>query len=95
VGFGLGIEFWEVLIVGRQSKAGSPVTGRAGSVPAGGGSSLLDTQQTALFLNTTPRFVRRLVHERRIPHLKIGRFVRFDPDELRSWLDECRQEPIL
>jgi len=35
-------------------------------------------------------FVRRLVAERRIPFLKIGKYVRFDPDELAAWLDAQR-----
>jgi len=33
---------------------------------------------------------RRLVAERRIPFLKIGKFVRFDPDEVATWLDQQR-----
>jgi len=39
---------------------------------------------------TSVRHVRRLVSERRIPYLKVGRFVRFDPAELATWLDERR-----
>jgi hypothetical protein len=30
------------------------------------------------------------VAERRIPFLKVGRFVRFDPGELNVWLDDHR-----
>jgi excisionase family DNA binding protein len=41
-------------------------------------------------LDVSVRFVRRLVHERRIPFLKIGKFIRFDPDEIDSWLDSHR-----
>jgi hypothetical protein len=36
--------------------------------------------------------VRRLVEERRIPYRKIGRLLRFDPDEVEAWLDRCRIE---
>jgi excisionase family DNA binding protein len=52
---------------------------------------LLDIDETARLLNTTPRFVRRLVQERRVPYLKVGRFIRFDPDEIDAWLDGCRR----
>jgi excisionase family DNA binding protein len=35
-------------------------------------------------------FVRRLVAERRIPFLKIGKYVRFDSDEVALWIDAQR-----
>jgi excisionase family DNA binding protein len=44
----------------------------------------------AQILGVTPRFVRRLVAERRIPFFKIGKFVRFDPRELHMWIDGRR-----
>ena len=50
------------------------------------GRPLLDTDAVAAALCVTPRHIQRLVSERRIPHVKVGRFVRFDPDELKSWL---------
>lgn len=54
---------------------------------------LLDTDGVAHVLSVTPRHVRRLVAERRIPFLKVGRFVRFDPASLNLWLDGQRVEP--
>jgi len=51
---------------------------------------LLDAIEVAEILHTTPRHVRRLVEERRIPFLKVGRFVRFDPDEIGIWLSSHR-----
>ena len=53
-------------------------------------TGLLDIGALAAHLGVTPRFVRRLVHERRVPFLKIGKFVRFDPGEIERWVDECR-----
>ena len=44
-------------------------------------------------LGVTERFVRRLVAEDRVPFLKIGKFVRFDPREIDEWVDECRRLP--
>ena len=53
-------------------------------------SHLLDIHGVAEVLSVTPRHIQRLVAERRIPFLKIGRFVRFDRAELSVWLDEQR-----
>lgn len=55
--------------------------------------ALLDIGAVAEALSVTPRHVQRLVSERRIPYLKVGRFVRFDPAELNVWLDKLRVEP--
>jgi excisionase family DNA binding protein len=41
----------------------------------------------------SPRFIRRLVAERRIPYLKLGRHVRFDPADLDAFLSAGRVEP--
>lgn len=42
-------------------------------------------------LGVNQRHVRRLVAEGRIPYLKWGRLLRFDPDELDAWLDRARR----
>lgn len=34
-----------------------------------------------------------LVAERRVPYLKVGKYVRFDADDLDRWLDTCRVDP--
>jgi excisionase family DNA binding protein len=47
---------------------------------------LLDIAALADRLGITERHVRRLVAERRIPFLKVGRFVRFDPAAVGAWL---------
>jgi excisionase family DNA binding protein len=51
---------------------------------------LMDVQGVSEVLNVTPRHIQRLVAERRIPYLKVGRFVRFDPGELNMWLEDQR-----
>lgn len=53
-------------------------------------ASLLSIEQLADWLGVTDRFIRRLVAERRVPFLKIGRFIRFDPAEIEHWLDSQR-----
>lgn len=52
---------------------------------------LLDVNDVAVRLGVTVRFVRRLVAERRVPYVKVGKFVRFDPAELEAWVDDARR----
>jgi len=53
---------------------------------------LLDVNQVAERLGVSPRFVRRLIDERRIPFCKLGKFVRFDPGDVDAWVAERRVE---
>jgi excisionase family DNA binding protein len=43
--------------------------------------------ETAQWLNVPERMVRRLVTERRIPFVKVGRYVRFRPEDVEGWRD--------
>lgn len=52
---------------------------------------LLTMDQLALRLGVTHRHVRRLVTERRVPFLRVGRSIRFDPATIVEWLDSARQ----
>ena len=52
---------------------------------------LMNLDEVAERLGVNQRHVRRLVAERRIPYLKWGHLLRFDPDELEAWLDRARQ----
>ena len=54
---------------------------------------LLDIDGLADRLGVGERFVRRLVEERRIPFLKIGRLVRFDVGDVEAWIASQRVEP--
>jgi len=47
---------------------------------------LLTIDQLVDRLGTSTRHIRRLIAERRIPYLKVGKLVRFDPDEINEWL---------
>ena len=53
-------------------------------------AQLLTIDQLAFQLGTSVRHVRRLVAERRVPYVKVGRWVRFDPAVIASWLDQHR-----
>jgi len=52
---------------------------------------LMDLPALAEWLGVNHRHVRRLVAERRIPFLKWGHLLRFDPDEIEAWLDQARR----
>jgi excisionase family DNA binding protein len=54
----------------------------------------LTVAETAEYLNTSERFVRRLVAERRIAFHRVGRHLRFAVTDLDAWLVACRVEPL-
>lgn len=60
-----------------------------GTRPAG--SKLVDIEAVASQLGVSVRHVRRLVFERRIPFIKWGHLLRFDLDEIATWIDGWRQ----
>ncbi len=52
--------------------------------------NLLDITALADHLSVDVRHIRRLVAERRIPFIKWGHLLRFDPGEIAAWIDENR-----
>jgi excisionase family DNA binding protein len=54
---------------------------------------LLKPEEAAERLNVSLRFIRRLCHERRLPYTKVGKFVRFDAEELEAWISAQRVDP--
>jgi excisionase family DNA binding protein len=54
---------------------------------------LVDIPTLAANLGVNDRHIRRLVFERRIPFIKWGRLVRFDPDEIGRWIEEATIPP--
>ena len=53
----------------------------------------LDINAAAAYLGVRPRFIRRLVDERRIAFFKVGRFVRLDPNVLDQFLADSVVPP--
>ncbi len=51
---------------------------------------LMDITGVADRLGVSVRYVRRLVAERRIPYIKLGHLLRFDPRTIDDWLDNAR-----
>lgn len=52
---------------------------------------LMDLAAVAHRLGVNQRHIRRLVAERRIPFLKWGHLLRFDPEDIEAWLDTARR----
>ena len=49
--------------------------------------ALMNIEQAADRLGVSVRHMRRLVSERRIPYLKWGHLLRFDPKDIDDWLE--------
>jgi excisionase family DNA binding protein len=54
---------------------------------------LLTIDELADHLSVTVRHIRRLIAERHVPYVKVGKFVRFDTADIACWLDSARQPP--
>lgn len=54
---------------------------------------LVDISGAAVRLGVSVRHVRGLVAERRVPFIKWGHLLRFDPIELERWIADHRVEP--
>lgn len=66
----------------RSEESGPGRCGREGERPG-----LWTLEETADWLAVSERMVRRLVAERRIPYVKVGRYVRFRPEDVEAWRD--------
>jgi excisionase family DNA binding protein len=51
----------------------------------------LTVRQVAKLLNFTQNKVYRLVRQKRIPHYRKGKSIRFDPEELYEWYKEYQK----
>jgi excisionase family DNA binding protein len=54
---------------------------------------LLDAKGAAALLNVPPTWVLAEARADRIPHVRLGRYVRFDAAELQRWWQARRQGP--
>lgn len=52
---------------------------------------LINARETAVMLAISSRTLWKLTASGDIPHVRIGRAVRYDPRDLRSWIDRRRQ----
>lgn len=51
---------------------------------------LLKPEEVATMLQLKRKTVVTMAREERLPCVRIGRFVRFDPDEIRRWINDHR-----
>jgi excisionase family DNA binding protein len=56
--------------------------------------TLIDIDTLAVHLGVSVRHIRRMIDERRIPFVKVGKFVRFDVDEIVRWVDDHRTDVL-
>jgi excisionase family DNA binding protein len=77
--------------MGNTTAVRRPKTGSAGAGPTRKDiPELIDIEAVAGRLGVGVRHVRRLVAERRIPYIKWGHLVRFDPVEVAAWVERSR-----
>jgi excisionase family DNA binding protein len=61
---------------------------------AGPVGELLTVEAAAQYLSTSVRFVRRLIAERRIEFIKVGRHVRISERALADFIEAGRVRPV-
>ena len=52
---------------------------------------LLDAREVAEWLGVPVSWVRESTRSGAIPHVRLGRYVRFELVQVEAWLEECRQ----
>jgi excisionase family DNA binding protein len=55
--------------------------------------ALIDAKAASLMLGVPHTWLLAQAREGRIPHHRLGHYVRFNPDDLREWLQETRSMP--
>ena len=58
------------------------------------GDRLLTVEAAAEWLSTKPRFIRRLIAERRIEFVKVGRHVRISESALANFIEAGKVSPL-
>ncbi|MCA1657028.1 MAG: helix-turn-helix domain-containing protein [Actinobacteria bacterium] len=56
-------------------------------------SPLVDANVAAQLFGVPPTWLLAQARARKVPHHKLGHYVRFDLDELIDWLEETRVDP--
>jgi excisionase family DNA binding protein len=56
-----------------------------------GSDRLLTADEVATFLRVTPAWVYSETRHHRIPHLRLGRYVRFRQSALDAWMEEVER----
>lgn len=56
---------------------------------------LIDAKQASQLLGVPYTWLLAQARANKIPHHKLGHYVRFDPDDLKDWLRETKNEPYV
>jgi excisionase family DNA binding protein len=63
-------------------------TGGLNAAPSSTSGDLLTAEDVAALLRVTPAWVYAQTRSRRIPHLRLGRYVRYRREALEAWMTE-------
>ncbi|MGH2879649.1 MAG: helix-turn-helix domain-containing protein [Solirubrobacteraceae bacterium] len=74
----------------RQRKPGGTYGGKGVGKPRRAFSELIDAKAAGRLLGVPYTWLLAQARERKIPHHRLGHYVRFDPDDLKAWLTEER-----
>lgn len=80
-----------MLPVTAPNEKNRPSPDRAPTIDRAALPRLLDVPGLAAHLGVKERHIRRLIAERRIPYIKWGHLIRFDPDDIAAWLESNRK----
>jgi excisionase family DNA binding protein len=61
---------------------------------ASSADSLLTADEVAALLQVTPAWVYAETRRRRIPHLRLGRYVRYRRSALQGWMEEIERSSV-
>ncbi len=64
-----------------------------GATAVNGHVSLIDAKAASKMLGVPPTWLLAQARAGRIPRHRLGHYVRFNPDDLATWLEETRIEP--
>lgn len=64
-----------------------------GPRPISTASPLIDATEAARLLGVPATWLLAQARARKVPHQRLGRYVRFDPDELIRWVEQNRIDP--
>jgi excisionase family DNA binding protein len=74
-----------------DTRTDSPLPNREGSRHP---EKLLDYTTTAPILGCSPRMVRKLVENRELASVKVGRLVRIEPDAIALYIESHRRKAV-
>jgi excisionase family DNA binding protein len=57
-------------------------------------SRLIDVKEAAGWLGVTPQTLYKMVSQRRVPYVKVGGALKFDPDKLQAWIKDNSVMPM-